>query len=309
MNVKALVELHKEYLAVSQSLPENFGDGYLCEHNPLYRNIRKKGLSVGATYLKDENTRWYDYMVFPLVNFDELLANKEIPYIDNFNVLQRLSVKHPKLNLPEKFIRDAFKRNYLLHETCHCIAHQFLLDNTANGKKASKSVQLTNSLLGEALANSVELVSSTLATDSAHIFLHVLNSYVPYSPRLQEILQKALGEVGMSVFLKMTFASYFFNNLLGYEHSMENVEKIIDTFRPFFDFDDSKREALSEAIWKGCRLNPRFRDETSVIYFSTFGLGDKYKSLTAETVFSSKKTIENLGQAANQLCDLVLTDN
>ena len=87
---------------VPHSLPENFGDGYLCEHNRIYRNIRKQGVSRGTAGLGG-NSRWFDYMVFPLVNFDELINSKEIPYIDNYSVLLRLSQKHPKMTLPESF--------------------------------------------------------------------------------------------------------------------------------------------------------------------------------------------------------------
>ena len=314
MNVTALVKLHQQYLDIPQSLRENLGDGYLCENNILYRNVRKQGIICGTTYNVNENSRWYDYMVFPLVNFDELLESKEIPYIDNYNVLVRLSEKYPKLSLPEKFIRDSFKRNYLLHETCHCIAHEFLLEQKKKSQKTSenklsKSVKLLNSLLGEALANSVELISSAVADTNAHIFLHVLNSYVPYSPKTQELLQKAIGEAGISVFLKLTFVSFFFNNLLGYEHSKENVEKILDLFSPYFEFKNEKREIVLEALLKCSRLNPRFRDETSVIYFSSFGLGDNYKKLSSEKVFGSRKMVENIAQSAHNLSDLILEEN
>lgn len=311
MNVNAVVELHQEYLDVPHSLPENFGDGYLCEHNRIYRNIRKQGVSCGTTYSLGGNSRWFDYMVFPLVNFDELINSKEIPYIDNYSVLLRLSQKYPKMTLPEKFIRDAFKRNYLLHETCHCIAHDFLLKETKNSQKISeekfsKSVKLLNCLLGEAFANSIELISSAAEKTSIHIFLHVLNSYVPYSPKTQELVHKATGEIGVEKFLKLSYASFFFNNLLGYEHSEANVKKLLDEFYPYFEFDNKKREIVAEAIYKCARLNPRFRDETSVIFFDSFGLGNTYKNLSSEKVLKNPALIKNVAKTAHQLCDLIL---
>jgi hypothetical protein len=309
LNVKALVELHQQYLDVPQSLPENLGDGYLCQNNVLYRNVRKQGLSCGTTFCIGGNLRWHDYMVFPLVSFQELLENKEIPYIDNYNVLLRLCQKHPKLTLPEKFIRDAFKRNYLIHETCHLIADDFLPKQTKN--KASKSAKLLNSLLGEALANSVELISSAIADTNAHILLYALNSYVAYSPLGKNLLQKAMDEVGMPDFLKLAFASYFFNNLLGYEHSKENVEKILARFSPYLNLEikNGNQGVVFDAVFRCCVLNTRFRDETSIVYFSSYGLGDKYKNLSAEKVFSDRKAVENIARASIQLCDLVLEES
>jgi hypothetical protein len=316
LNVKALVELHQQYLDVPQSLSGNFGDGYLYQHNILYRNVRKQGILCGTTYSVGGNSRWYDYLVFPLVNFDELLENKEIPYVDNYNVLLRLCQKHPKLILPEKFIRDSFKRNYLLHETCHCIAHDFLLKPTKHSQemsvnKISKSIRLLNSLLGESFANSVELISSAIADTNAHIFLHALNSYIPYSPKSRELVQKAIDEIGLPGFLKLAFTSYFFNNLLGYEHSKANAEKILAVFNPYLKLEikNGNREIILDVLFKCCLLNTRFRDETSIVYFSSLGLGDTYKNLSAEKVFSDPKTVKNITEKAIQLCDLVLDEN
>jgi hypothetical protein len=309
LNVKALVELHQQYLDVPQSLPENLGDGYLCQNNVLYRNVRKQGIERGTTFCLGGNLRWHDYMVFPLVSFQELLENKEIPYVDNYNVLLRLCEKHPKLSLPEKFIRDAFKRNYLIHETCHLIADDFLPKQTKT--KLSKSAKLVNSLLGEAFANSVELISAALADTNAHIFLYALNSYVAYSPKGKELLQKAIDEIGMPDFLKLAFASYFFNNLLGYEHSKENAEKILAQFSPYLNLEikNGNQGAVFDALFRCCVLNPRFRDETSVVYFSSFGMGDKYKDLSSEKVFSDPKVIEKIARASIRLCDLVLEES
>ena len=77
-------------------------------------------------------------------------------------------------------------------------------------EKFSKSVKLLNCLLGEAFANSIELISSAAEKTSIHIFLHVLNSYVPYSPKTQELVHKATGEIGVEKFLKLSYASFFF---------------------------------------------------------------------------------------------------
>jgi hypothetical protein len=58
VNLTALVELHRQYLNVPQSLPENLGDGYLCQHNTLYRNVRQRALECGTRFLMKETDIW-----------------------------------------------------------------------------------------------------------------------------------------------------------------------------------------------------------------------------------------------------------
>jgi hypothetical protein len=315
MNVKALVGLHKQFTDIPQSISENIGDGFLCKHNKFYRKIRNLGLACGTDFIVKKNKFWNDYMVLPLVNFDDLLISRKIPVIDNFGTLARLSKKFPSLDLPEKFVRDTLKRNYLLHETCHCIANNVLTQTTVHiGSETeitnSKLTILLNNLLGEALANAVEIVSSTTADTNSHILLHALNSYVPYSPASNDLLKKAVDSIGMQAFLKLTFVSFFFNNLLGYEHSKTNLESILEKFGSHFKLHDdfSGRELVLEAILKCCRLNTRFRDETSTIYFSTLDLGDAYKILSAERVLHNQDIIDYIVWSANKLCDLILKD-
>ncbi len=315
MNVKALVELNYKYLDVPHSISANIGDGFLCQNNKFYRKIRKMGINFGTEYALKHNDLWNDYIVFPFVNFDDILNKKTIPVIDNFNTLVRLSEKHPTLNLPEKFIRDSFKRNYLLHETCHCIANEFLAENSqyfefSREEFSVKQITLLNSLLGEALANSVEIISSSIADNDAHIFFHALNSYVPYSPKANEILKDAVKAVGIVVFLKLTFISFFFNNILGYEHTEINVENLFNKFEPYFEFEGNteSKQKLLEAILKCCRLNTRFRDETSKVYFGSFGLGKEYEELTTEKVLDNLQMVEYLVWSTNRLCDPVLED-
>lgn len=314
MNLESLVRLHKHYLEVPQSLPENIGDGFLCEHNLIYKNVRKYGLSCGTTFNSKRNTRWNDYMVFPLVNFDELLQKKEIPYVDNYNVLARLSSKYPTLGLPEKFIRDVLKRNYLLHETCHCIAQDYLTNTSlvkSFGIDSEKSIKLFDSLLGESLANSIEVAAIISVNNPTHIMLYVLNSYIPYSADYYKLVNNTVDQIGILNFLRVAFVSFFFNNLLGYEHSEENIELWFDIFKGLLDFEvnNKDRKILLEALYKCCRLNPRFRDETSVVYFSSLGSGDDYKKLSQAKVLSHENYVGVIAEAAKQFSSLILDEN
>lgn len=314
MKVKALIELHKEYCDVPNNLKESCGDGYLCYNNDIYRTVREVALDYGTKYRVGGTIQWHDYMVFPLVNFYEILMNKEVPYIDNFNVLRRLVKKYPDITLPEKFIRDSYKRNYVLHESSHCISHTFYTELAEDEPgwesldfESLKMQRLVEGLLGEALANSVERISASLATSNTHIFLHVLNSFATYEPKTHELIQRAKKEIGDTQIFKMLFITFFFNNLLGYEHSTSSVDLLIDRFARDCGINGktSNRELLSEALLKFCRLNTRFRDETSVVYFTSFGLGDEYKNLTDEAVLKDEKTSSYVVQSAKKFSDII----
>ena len=318
MKVKALIELHKEYSDVPNNLKESCGDGYLCHHNDIYRTIREVALDYGTKYRVGGTVQWHDYMVFPLVNFYEILMKKEVPYIDNFNVLRRLVKKYPDITLPEKFIRDSFKRNYVLHESSHCISHAFFSERAeveadwqSCDFESSKTQRLVEGLLGEALANSVERLSSSVATSSTHIFLHVLNSFATYEPKTHELIQRSKKELGDNQIFKMLFITFFFNNLLGYEHSVSNVNLLIDHYASDCGINEkvSSRALLSETLLKFCRLNTRFRDETSVVYFTSFGLGDEYKSLTDEFVLNDENISGYLVQSAKKFSDIIFNNH
>lgn len=312
MKVDGLVKLHKQFQNTALSLKENCGDGYLCAHNKIYRNIRKTALDFGVKYCVGGSTQWLDYVVFPLVSFEAILEKNEVPYIDNFNVLRRLALRHPNIVLPEKFIRDSFKRNYVLHESCHCIAHKYFGNKTRIGdadfskKFSPEFLKTVNSLLSEAFANSIERVSESFADSSAHIFLHVINSYVPFDPKTHDLMIKAREEIGEKTYFGMVFVAYFFNNLLGYTHSAESVQKIIERFTsPQLQKNKEKYDLLADALFRCCRLNPRFRDETSTVFFSSLGLDKEYDSLTYERVIGDKILCKYIGQSAAQLYDLI----
>lgn len=312
MKVNGLVTLQKQFQNAEFSLKENCGDGYLCAHNKIYRNIRKTALNFGVKYKVGGTTRWLDYVVFPLMSFQNMLDKNEIPYIDNFNVLRRIARNYPGITLPEKFIRDSFKRNYVLHESCHCITHKYFEDKKNSGgahfsKNISPELSKTiNSLLSEAFANSIERASSSLADSSTHIFLHVLNSYVEYEPKNHELMVKVRENIGERLFFTMIFASFFFNNLLKYTHTVETVQNIIEKFDSSeLSKKKKNKELTAEALYRCCRLNPRFRDETSVVYFSSLGLDKEYESLTYENVIEDEIFCGHIRRSAEELYDLI----
>jgi hypothetical protein len=312
MKIETLVKLHSQFKNTEFSLKENCGDGYLCTHNEVYRKIRKQSLDYGVKYRVSGTTQWLDYMVFPLVSFQTILDKNEVPYIDNFNVLRRLAGKHPNMILPEKFIRDAFKRNYVLHESCHCITNNYFkkeIDAGSSDFPTAFSLEILktfNSLLSEAFANAIERMSASFADSSTHIFLHVINSYVTYEVKTHELMRNTLQEIGIKNVFEIIFVSYFFNNILKYNHSSENIKNMIDKFVPSKILKNKKKyDLITEALLRCCRLNPRFRDETSTVFFSSLGLQAEYSSLSYENIIADEASIKYIKRTASNLYDLI----
>src|ERR1051326_6936606 len=110
----------------AQALPDILGDRYLYSRNKIFKAIRDSVLNFGYKFSKEHTQQWIDYQVFPLLSLQGFFDSKVIPYIDNGLCAALLVRKIPTIALEPKFLLDSMKKNYLLHESTHCVAHEFL---------------------------------------------------------------------------------------------------------------------------------------------------------------------------------------
>lgn len=142
------------------SLPANLGDGFLCTWNPVFRSVRRAYLAQGFRFTTRD---FCGYYAFPLMALDHLLDRGLIPYRENFAWLERLERSAPGLFTLTELKRGELQFNYLFHESAHALAHRAFFGRRRAASLPKTPAALHRILLGEAFANTVECLASSLA--------------------------------------------------------------------------------------------------------------------------------------------------
>ena len=196
-----MIELHHNHVTPN-SVPENFGDGFLCLNNKIYAAVRNKALNLGYTFSEDNNLH---AMVLPFAHLEQIFSTKKIPMMNNVSVFDSLDKK--LLKEIEWFdVEMGYKRNYLFHESCHVVARD-LLETT---KLENRILSL---LLEESFANATELFGMAEANSEEHQVFFSANSYtIAFEDldRLNQIIKK----FGFEKCFQFTVLAYLHSNLL-----------------------------------------------------------------------------------------------
>ena len=186
----------------SKSVAENFGDGFLYQHNPIYSAIRNQAVKLGYTFSEENNLH---AMVLPFAHLEQIFSSKKIPMMNNVSVFDSLDQK--LLKEIEWFdVEMGYKRNYLFHESCHVVARDLL-------QKIPLDNRIINLLLEESFANTAELFAMAQADSKEHQIFFSANSYTiafEDSDRLNQIIKK----MGFVKCFQFTVLAYLHSNLL-----------------------------------------------------------------------------------------------
>lgn len=262
MKLTQLLKIHTEYLN-PESLNTNLGDGYLYKNNSIYRNIRQLIQSKKINLSHQPNLA---YQALPLAELQNILTEKTIPYFDNVTYLNLLDQKRRDIFYWDEVV-DQVKKNNLLHESCHAVFHDEILNLPAT----NETLKMLNMLLEESLANTCELLSIKDVHNATHRIFHEMNSYnsvYEERGRLNQILDQTSG----SFLFKFTFLSYLCSNYLLSEVTEKQLDQM---FKLCLKNEKSAKteQALKEhrrnirAILKiTFALNPRFREVTTAFY-------------------------------------------
>lgn len=256
--MKLSLMLQKHFAAAQDGLASNFGDGYLMQHVGVFKNVRKKALSLGFSF---SNSPDANYLAFPMSQLESILSSKTIPFTDNVMALAALNEKAPALDWDH--IVDNLKPNFVFHESCHAVAR------TLSQPFGSPDLQtkLTTMLIEESFANACEFFSIADAGEAAcRHFLEVNSYFTDFEHRT--LLKKAIEKSGGPVVFKVL--------LLGYVHANFLNEKIADSdfkqLAAICEAPPSESAALKSLIKNCFNLNPRFRYTTTELYLRVNGV-------------------------------------
>ena len=181
MKLFKLLELHKSH-QTHQSVPHNFGDGFLCANNKVYAAIRDHAVKLGYTCSEENNLH---AMVLPFAHLEQIFTSKKIPMMNNVSVFEALGNKALH-EIEWQEVEMGYKRNYLFHESCHVVARDIL-------QRSNVENRILSLLLEESFANVSELFAMTLADEEGHQIFFSANSYTiafEDADRLNQIIKK-----------------------------------------------------------------------------------------------------------------------
>lgn len=266
MKINRLLELHESFQSLG--LPHSLGDGYLMANNRIFRGIRERVLKAGYTLTSDRNEA---YEAFPLLQLEEILKNKALPYSNNVIPFASLTPAQRAV-ISWDDVEGNLKRNFVFHEGSHAVFRSWRPLGTSD-----ISLQVLWTLLEESFANTMELLGVIDAGDAAHRIFYEMNSYVcEFEHRAN--LNSAEREIGEGILIPFLVLCYLHANFLR--------EKITDT-----DFKFMLRlvaaEKLPEASLKSLRalskivfnLSERFRFQTTDFHLRLAGVKTPYDLL------------------------------
>jgi len=285
--LEEVIKAHKSH-AHFTSLSKNLGDGFLYRHNPLFRNVRQLFLELGYRFTTED---FCQYRTFPLITLPAILKAKRVPYFDTYSGLAQIERASPGM-----FDMDTVlwpNANYLMHESCHCIA-----DAIFEGLSGSKRIVL-RSFLCESLANAAESFARIHAQNEIHRIFYNLNSYqrIAKNDPQAVTINRAIIAVGPVNTFKTLFFSFVYANFLYKRVNENDFRNVIDllqvnaakTLRPVFRIGVSN-------------LNFVFRVATSGFYFRYFhGL---HRSIFALTEFDFIRVLKKTPSLLRQLTDI-----
>ncbi len=278
MKISRLLEFHQLHIN-KDCLPNNLGDSYLLEQNEIYRKIRKSALTNGFTYTLEFNSA---YIALGLSQLNTILQTKKIPYSDNLTILTEIEKMRPQTITWDE-ISDNLKRNYVFHESCHCvsktISDQIFLTET------DQPSQVLRLLIEESFSNTCELLANKDVDQSAHRIFFELNSYIYISEDRQH-LNELIKDFGFEFSFQWILFSYLYSNFLYEQMNDNDFNRILKYLIPQQTEliklkQDSKKIKKLRAILKiAFDLNLRFRENTTGFFLKMLGFKKIEKSHT-----------------------------
>jgi hypothetical protein len=291
--LRALLQAQEQYSAAN-SLSGVLGDGYLYQHSPIFARVRDAAVNRGYRFVESESHLWHDYQAMPLLSLKAILSEKSIPYFDNVSVLRKLYQQKPLIELPIRLVYEVVKRNFVFHETCHCVAYSVIETQSRilNRFNSENERFVVNAFLQEAFANSMERLSSAIAPSKTYAFFMNMNSYMKYEPGKQPFWVSILDKLGFERLFILAFLTYLELNLQarGKTFAKENILNIGGVSSQGSDVALLVDQLLDKEI----QLSEVFREETTRGYFRLYGCEAELCSIRDANLLSNPAIADDL---------------
>jgi hypothetical protein len=265
------------------SLPECFGDSYLYANNMLCTRVRKLFFALGFKYTADP-LFCRDYFAAPLLCLPGILGSKFVPFFDNTSVLRQVLLRCPELTISTHDLQMQLKRNYLLHESCHCVADAVLArfqekNKNTPVKNTPEEAFVITALVCESFANVVERLAAVLADFYPHNLFFHLNSYVEYQAQKTRLIKDAIAIFGIENILRFGFLGYFFSNLRPGSPDDAICEGFTSAVFKDVSLTASEQSILRLLAENAFVINGTFREETTALFFRMFHCEEQFRQI------------------------------
>lgn len=281
MKLKKLLSEHHRCKPAGY-LPDNLGDGYLIQYNPVFRNIRKTALEIGVKFSPQ---RFEGYDVLPLTQLPKIIKTKTVPYAPNVMVLDEVEAQ-----IPDHFQvgqLPPLRSNYAMHESAHVIARvlrvrrlgELKLEPAAGHTKAlhaERKLALAI-MMEEAFANSAESLLSLASTNTIHDQYVLKNAYVHETPEMRKYLRNSVSKFGFEAVFRLVFLSFVHANFLKTKVNPREFDRVLRfVFRcdqkKIASMDPKAHRELKEVFMGGMDLDPLFTGLTNSFCLRFMGI-------------------------------------
>ncbi|MGB6718387.1 MAG: hypothetical protein WBE47_15665 [Candidatus Acidiferrales bacterium] len=306
--LESLLWIDEEFPA-RNALGDAFGDCFLNSNNALFSKVRDLFLSQGFRYSSEATRSWRDYNSMSLLMLQDMVDSGVVPYKDNAVTLRRISHRNPGLDMPINCLYTMVQRNYLAHESAHCISYSALRSRFGvSGPSDGKGAYVLLSIVCEAYANTIERLVSSLADSELHAVFFTLNSFLECRPDVCALVRDTIRTLGLPRTFMAGMLTFLYLNTHD-ENTNETVgNMIVDVTLPECDETDPRRYLLKALINYGFGLNKKFRTETTPVYFRYLGCEEEYHRLCTQPMGVDWLSSTGIFEAVSVLSDLTCRD-
>ncbi len=306
IDITKLIALHHDY-SPAQALPGSLGDGYLYTLNKVFANVRDVVRASGFSFSDRHTSLWREYNVFPLLCLQSILEGRVVPFCDNVSPLRAVVSRSASLALPPNFLLGNLRRNYLLHESAHCLAYDVLLQIDGQVSHGDKKTVVLDNLFAESFANATETFAASFLETTAAKFFFNLSSFMSYIPAVNEAARRLGASHGPRGLFKLLCFSYFFANLRFEEVTPELSDLCISLSLDGAGVHEDDEEPLAVLLDNSLKLNEKFRAETAAVYFSFLGCQEEFKAVYRVNLADDSPRLSRYLDALNVLTDQVVS--
>ncbi len=309
VDIAKLIVLHRGH-SHARALPHSLGDGYLYTHNKVFANVRNVVLAKGFSFSHRHTSLWREYNVLPLLCLQSILDGRVVPYCDNVSPLRAMVSRSASQALPSSvgLLLGNLRRNYLLHESAHCLAHDVLQQIDGRGSRVDKKTVVLDNLFAESFANATETIAASLLATTAEKFFFNLSSFMSYSSNVQEAVWRLGSKYGPQSLFKIICFSYFLANLRYEEVTPKMSDQCVSLMFDGGDLEEHDKQPLDVIYENSLQLNEKFREETAAVYFGFLGCSDEFAQLYRFNLFDDAAHLSRYLDALNVLTEVIIRD-
>jgi hypothetical protein len=276
LKLRELLDAHDRSLR-ADSIEANIGDGFLFEHNSLFRNLREAAVAAGASFSTRDDL---GYHTCPHIALPDVLGSRTITLGPTAHVLRKIERARPGLfTLPElPFI----KPNFILHESAHFVADLALPQVHRDGqRKGNRERAVLLILLAESYATACEILANLYANTPIHAAFsdfNVQRSVLDVEDYRKTVL-RSVEAIGFPLTFKMVCLSYLFWNF-GYDRlTPKGISQLMEFSGSSLPAAKSTARTVQRLSDYCFQMNRKFRTQTADFYFKFLGFTHDIENL------------------------------